>query len=123
MTVEFEGDLEGMREKDVTRCTAQIHYYQFGQEAETNIHVSPAKNEPLTSAKIFMDRDRKDYAYRLIFNHKTAGKLVGPWVANVSDEYVYATLPDDLLTANLYKQRAQSLVTGTIERILDKLGM
>jgi len=123
MTIEFEGDLDAMKEKDVTRCTAQVHYYQFGNEAETNIHISPAKNEPLVSAKIFTDRDKKDYAYRLIFNHKTAGKLVGPWVANVSDEYVYAALPEDLLTTEFYKQRAASLVTGAVEKILDKLGM
>jgi hypothetical protein len=123
MTVEFEGDLEAMKAKDITRCTAQIHFRQFGEEAETNIHVSPAKNEPLTSAKIFMDRDQKDYAYRLIFNHKTAGKLVGPWVANVSDEYVYAAIPDDLLLEEMYKQRATSMVTGTIERVLESLGM
>jgi len=123
ITIEFEGDLDAMKEKGITRCTAQIHYYQFGNEVETNIHISPQKNEPLTSAKIFMDRDKKEYAYRLIFNHKTAGKLVGPWVANVSDEYIYATIPDDLLLAETYKQRAEGLVTGTIEKILDKLGM
>lgn len=123
MTVEFEGSLDELKEKDVTRVTAQIHYYQFGNEAETNIHISPAKAEPLTSAKIFLDRDKKDYAYRLIFNHKTAGKLVGPWVPNVSDEYVYAAIPEDLTTVDLYKDRAKSLVSGTIEKILDKLGM
>ncbi|MCL6519381.1 MAG: hypothetical protein K6T99_06075 [Armatimonadetes bacterium] len=123
ITIEFEGDLDAMKEKDITRCTAQLHYYQFGKEVETNIHLSPTKKEPLVSAKIFMDRDKKNYAYRLIYNHKTAGKLVGPWVANVSDEYIYATIPDDLLITELYKKRAESLVTGAIERVLEKLGM
>ncbi|MDI6828135.1 MAG: hypothetical protein QME62_06610, partial [Armatimonadota bacterium] len=123
VTIEFEGDIDAMKEKGITRVTAQLHYYQFGKEVETNIHISPAKNEPLVSTKIFMDRDKKNYAYRLIFNHKTAGKLVGPWVANVSDEYIYATIPDDLLTVELYKKRAESLVTGVIEKVLEKLGM
>lgn len=123
MTIEFEGDLDEMRQKNITRCTAQIHYYQFGKEAETNIHISPTKGEPLASAKIFMDRDQQDYAYRLIFNQKTAGKLAGPWVANVSDEYVYASIPEDVLTAESYKDRAKSIVSGTIEKILEKLGM
>jgi hypothetical protein len=121
LTIEFEGDIDEMKEKDITRCTAQIHYYQFGKEVETNIHVSPAKNEPLVSKKIFMDRDQKNYAYRLIFNTKEHGKLVGPWVGNVNDEYVYATIPDDLLTATSYQERAESMVTGKIEQILDKL--
>lgn len=121
MTIEFEGDIDEMKEKGITRCTAQIHYYQFGKEVETNIHVSPAKNEPLVSQKIFMDRDQNNYAYRLIFNTKEHGKLVGPWVGNVNDEYVYAMIPDDLLTATSYIERGQSMVTGKIEQILDKL--
>lgn len=123
MTIELEGDLEAMTESDITRCTAQIHYRQFGKEAETNLHVSPAAGDPITSAKIFLDRDEENYAYRLIFNHKTAGKLAGPWVANVSDEYIYATLPEDLTASDAYTERARSLLTGKIEEVLDKLGV
>lgn len=121
MTIEFEGDLEDMKAQGFTRCTCQIHYYKFGKEAETNISVSPAQNEPLASAKIFLDRDQKAYAYRMIYNHKTAGKLVGPWVTNASDQYIYASLPEDILTADTYKERAKSLITGKIEEILQKL--
>lgn len=121
MTIEFEGDIDEMKQKDLTRATLQVHYYQFGKEAESNIQISPAKSERIASKKIFLDRDQKSYAYRVIFNHKTQGKLVGPWVRNVSDEYVYASIPEDLLTTETYKERAKSLVTGKIEEILNKL--
>ena len=74
--VEVEGDLEAMKASDVTRVTVQIHYPKFGQEVEENIHISPAKNEPIVMHRIFMDRGARGYAYRLIVNHKTEGKLV-----------------------------------------------
>ena len=32
----------------------------------------------------------------LIFNHKDAGKLALPWSVSVSDNYVYASIPDEL---------------------------
>ncbi len=46
-TVEVEGDLEAMKASDITRVTVQIHYPKFGKEVEENIHISPAKNEPI----------------------------------------------------------------------------
>ena len=77
-TLEVEGDLE--------RDEGQRHHAHHGagalpavrREVEENIHVSPAKNEALVEAQIFMDRDARGYAYRLIVNHKKEGKLVLP---------------------------------------------
>ena len=47
--------------------------------------------------KIFMDSDAPGYAYRVILNHKKDGKLVLPWQANASDDYVYIIIPDAYL--------------------------
>jgi hypothetical protein len=43
-----------------------------------------------------MDRDSRGYAYRLVMNHTTEGKLALPWDAKVNDNYVYAVIPDEL---------------------------
>src|SRR5258706_3713343 len=96
-TVEVEGDLEAMKSSNISRITVQIHYPKFGVEMEDNIPLSPAKNEPLVSKKIFMDRDAKGYAYRLIVDHKTDGKLATPWSGKVGDDYIYAAIPKDML--------------------------
>ena len=95
-TIEFEADLEELKTKGITRITAQIHYRQFGEEIEENIHLSPARGEPITSRKIFIDQDQRGYAYRLVFNHKEEGKLALDWEPNVSDDYIYATVPENL---------------------------
>jgi hypothetical protein len=96
--IEFEGDLAAMESSDITRVTAQVRYWQFGQEKEANIHLSPAKKEALVSQRIFNDREAKGYAYRLVINHKKEGKLALEWTPVVGDNYIYAQIPDDLLT-------------------------
>jgi hypothetical protein len=123
--IEVEGDLERMKASDITRVTVQIHYPKFGQEVEDNIHISPAKNEPIVAQKIFMDRGARGYAYRLIVNHKTEGKLVLPWSARVGDDYIYATIPEELLKEGSpmkteAKKTAETVVDSAKERVLDK---
>jgi hypothetical protein len=124
--IDVEGDLEAMKASAITRLTVQIHYFKFGQEVEENIHVSAAANEPLVSKRIFMDRDAKGYAYRLVVNHKTEGKLVLPWSAKVGDDYVYAAIPPELVAEgdNQLKQAAKELGKATVdtakEKVLDK---
>ena len=97
-TIEVEGDIAAMAASGITRVTVQVHYPKFGKEVEENIHVSPAANEALVKRRIFEDRGTRGYAYRLIVNHKTEGKLALPWQAKVGDNYVYATIPANLLT-------------------------
>jgi hypothetical protein len=96
-TIELEADLAAMQASDITRITAQVRYYQFGEEKEENIQISAGKGTAVTSATIFNDRDAKGYAYRLVINHKKEGKLALPWTAQVGDNYIYAQIPDDLL--------------------------
>lgn len=106
-TIEVEGDLAAMAASGITRVTVQVHYPKFGREVEENIHVSPAANEPLVRRRIFVDREARGYAYRLIVNHKTEGKLALPWSAKVGDDYVYAAIPANLLTEPQVREEAK----------------
>lgn len=98
--IEFEADIDAMKQMNISRATLQIRYRKFGQEYEDNIAISPAKNEPLVSKMIYTDNDTKGYAYRLVFNHTTKGKLAMDWEAKINDNYVYAAIPAELKDEN-----------------------
>jgi hypothetical protein len=124
-TIELEGSLDDMLVSDITRITAQIRYPKFGEEVEANIHISPAQGESLVDQKIFMDRKARGYAYRLIVNHKTEGKLVLPWSARVGDDYIYAVFPQELFQEGSSqqveaKQAAEDLVNSAKQKVLDQ---
>ncbi|WP_447987197.1 hypothetical protein [Nitrospira sp. Nam74] len=123
--IEVEGDLEQMKASDVSRVTVQVHYPQFGQEAEENIAISPAQNQPLMSRKIFTDRESKGYVYRLVINHKNDGKLVLKWSDPMTDNYIYAKIPDEVLkdatAKNEAKEAGKTISTSSTEKVLDDL--
>ena len=123
-TVEVEGDLDAMKASGITRITVQVHYPKFGTEMEENFSISPAKNEPLISKKIFMDRDARGYAYRLVVDHKTDGKMATPWSAKVGDDYIYAAIPKEMLEQPELKAIAKSAAldaaTSAKEKVLMK---
>jgi len=124
-TIEVEADLEAMKASDVSRITVQVHYRKFGEEVEENIHISPVKNEPLVSQSILMDRDARGYAYRVIVNHEREGKLVLPWNAKAGDDYVYATIPAELLKEGSpllseAREAGKVAVDSAKEKVLDK---
>ncbi len=124
--IDVEGDLEALKASEITRVTVQLHYLKFGQEVEENIHLSPATNEPLVSKRIFMDRGAKGYAYRLVVNHKTEGKLILPWSAKVGDDYVYASIPEELVAKEdnplkaTAKELGKAMLDSAKEKVLDK---
>ncbi len=123
--IEFESDLDELKDRGITRVTAQVRYMQFGKETETNIHISPAKGVPLVEKKIFIDNNTKGYAYRLVINHKTKGKLILPWQVRMNDDYIYATIPEELddESSDMFKEAksaASDVVSKTKENILDK---
>ncbi|MFZ2899978.1 MAG: hypothetical protein WA004_15230 [Saprospiraceae bacterium] len=95
-TIEFEADLDEMREQGITRATLQLRYMKYGKETESNIPLTVSKNEPLVSQRIYTDADVPGYAYRLIINHKEKGKLAFDWDSKINDDYVYAVIPDKL---------------------------
>jgi hypothetical protein len=120
-TIEVEGDLEAMKASDIARITVQIHYPKLGAEVEDNLGISVAKNEATTSKKIFMDRDAKGYAYRLIVDHKTEGKLATPWSAKVGDDYIYAQIPKDMLQLPELKAEAKDAARNVVTSAKDKV--
>lgn len=97
LTLEVQCDPEELKAKGIVRATVQVRYPQFGKQAEANIALTPVKNEPIVARKLFLDRDKRAYDYRIIFDHKTAGKITRPWVTNVNDDYVYVAVPEDLM--------------------------
>lgn len=95
-TVLFEGDLTELQEMGIPRATLQLRYQKFGKEVETNIPLTVSKGLPLVEKTIYTDKETRGYVYRLILTHKTAGKLVLPWESKINDDYVYATIPEEL---------------------------
>ncbi len=95
--LEFEADLENMKAAGIRRITLQVRYKKFDQEMEENLAISPALGQALVNKMIFMDRDIRGYAYRLVFNHESMGKLALPWSAQISDNYVFAVIPPGLI--------------------------
>ncbi len=98
VTIEFEADLDEMKEMGITRATLQLRYYKFGKEVQTNIPMTVSKGEPLIEKTIFMDKDSQGYAYQLVLNSKDAskGKMALGWNVKINDDYVYASIPDAL---------------------------
>ncbi len=94
--IEFEANLEQLKEMGISRATLQVRYKKFNEEIEENLHVSPAQGQALVNKNIFTDKDTKGYVYRLVLNHTTEGKLALPWSAKTADNYVFATIPPDL---------------------------
>ena len=122
--IEFEGDLEALKAARITRVVAQVHYKQFGREVEENIQLPVAGAEPLVSKTIFTDRDARGYAYRLVIHHQQEGRLALPWSAKVGDDYIYAGIPETLLTVAEVLQAARDSATtiagSAARRVLDR---
>lgn len=96
MNIEFEANLEQLKEMSISRVTCQIRYKKFGIEIEDNLNVSPAQGASLVNRILYADKDTRGYAYRMVFNHMTEGKLALPWSSKVNDNYVFATIPEEL---------------------------
>ncbi|MEN8145957.1 MAG: hypothetical protein ABFS14_13545, partial [Gemmatimonadota bacterium] len=124
-TIEVEGDLGAMEASDVSRITAQVLYRKFGKAFSQNIPVSPAEGRPLKSRTVFIDRDQKGYAYRLIVYLKTGDRIATDWSAKVNDDYVFAAVPSDILQNPdllLEAKAAASDVAGqALEAVKDKV--
>ncbi len=95
-TIEFESDLEELKSMGIVRATLLLRYYKFGEEVETNIPLTVSKGEPLIEKMIFTDRNTQGYAYQLIFTHKEKGKMALGWDDKINDDYVYASIPQEL---------------------------
>lgn len=97
--IELESDIEELQEAGITRVTAQVRFPKFGKEEEKNIAMTLSRGEPLIEKNIYMDTDAEGYVYRLIFNHRTLGRFALPWSKRVSDDYIFASIPAELVTS------------------------
>lgn len=123
--IEFEADLDELNNSDITRVTAELHYYKFGREVVTNIPITVSKGETLVEETIFTDRDTRGYAYRLIFSHKKEGKLAIEPEAKINDDYIYASIPEELQNADseifkTAKKVGKEITDTSKNKILDK---
>lgn len=111
--IEFEADIDKLKEMNISRAVMQVRYSKLGEEIEENISVSPAKNEAISSKTIFIDRDVRGYAFRMIFYHKTEGKMALNWSPKISgsgtESYEYAVIPEEL------KDKTSTIFTTAIE--------
>jgi hypothetical protein len=94
--LELEGNLEELQSQGISRVTMQVRYYKYRQEYEDNINLSVAGGKSLVEKNIYMDRNAQGYAYRIVFNDKTEGKLATEWDAKINDFYTYSTIPKEL---------------------------
>lgn len=125
VTVELEADLDELKSSDITRVTAQVHYMKFGKEVEENIQLSASAGEPVVQKTIFIDKNTRGYVYKLIFNHKTEGKLALDWNPQINDNYIYASIPEDLVNTEsevfqVAKETGSEMLQGSKEKVLDK---
>ncbi len=123
--VEVEGDLEQMEANDIARVTVEMHYPTFGEEKYSVLAISPRKAEPLASVPIYVDSGTRGFAYRLIIHHKTEGRMALPWESRIGDRYVYANIPEELLTEDselkkLAKETAKKIGKAGSEKVLDE---
>ena len=122
--LELEGDIDLMDLNQIARVTAEIHYPLFGKEQTTIMALSPARGQPLADTHIYVDRGTKGFAYRLIINHKTEGRMVLPWETRIGERYVWANLPEEILTESAMraaaKEAAAKLGEMGSEKVLDE---
>jgi hypothetical protein len=108
-TIHFEADIPDMKNLGIKNATLQIRYKKFGNEVETNIGINASAQEGSAEKMIFMDRNTKGYAYRLVFHDKELGPIATPWDAKLNTDYIYATIPKEL------KEKKQDWVKVGIE--------
>lgn len=124
-TIDVEADLGALQSADIARATIQVRYARLGKELETNINLSPGEGQPLKSERIITDVDAKGYAYRIILNHKSNGKLVLPWSAKVEDDYVYVNIPEDLQNqeSEIFQEAklaGENIVRDAVDNVLEQ---
>ncbi len=97
-TIEFEADAQELVDMGFRRATLQVRYYKYGKEVEDNISLKILQDEGLVEKTIYTDKDTQGYAYQLILTHKESniGKLALGWDVKINDDYVYASIPEEL---------------------------
>jgi hypothetical protein len=97
-TVEAEADLAELEELGISRASVELRYKRFGRQYidKRALALSPGQGEPLVEKTIYHDRDNEKVEYRVVFHHKTLGKLASRQWHTVDGGYLYVT-PSDLI--------------------------
>ena len=96
--IRFEADLDDLQNLGIRNVTLQLRYKKFDREIETNMNISLYSKTPYAEKTIYMDKDTRGYAYRLVFTHERKGVLAMPWESKINTEYVFAVVPEELRT-------------------------
>ncbi len=102
-TIEFEADAKELVAMGFRRATLQVRYYKYGKEVEDNISLKILQDEGLVEKTIYTDKDTQGYAYQIILTHKDASKnkMALGWNVKINDDYVYASIPEELKNDDL----------------------
>ena len=130
--MEFQTDIEKLKEAKIVRAALQIRYKKFNEEREVTIPISATATEGLVSKNIYADRDLDGYVYRLIYYTSEGERLATDWSPKLSDWFVFAAVPEALRdkTSEFFKKAADAgkVVAGVLEggkvpsaeKVLDK---
>ena len=130
--MEFQTDIEKLKEAKVVRAALQVRYKKFGEEREVTVPISTTATEQVVSKNIYADKDLDGYVYRLIYYTTDGEKLATEWSPKLSDWFVYAAVPEALRdkTSEFFKKAADAgkVIAGVTEggkvpgaeKVLDK---
>lgn len=93
--IEFECDIDELREAGIVRATATITYYQYGKEITDNVPLTVSKGNPLMEHQIFNDRTKQGYVYSVIYTNKQGKKVAVDFKPKLNDNYIYAAIPEE----------------------------
>jgi hypothetical protein len=117
--IEFQTDLEKLKEAKIVRAQLQLRFKKFGDEREVTLPLSSSATDPLLSKNIYSDKDLDGFAYRVMYYTSEGEKLGTEWKADKNageDWYVFAAVPDELKdkTSELFKKAVEigKAVTG-----------
>ncbi|MEZ4824910.1 MAG: hypothetical protein R3C61_01250 [Bacteroidia bacterium] len=108
--IRYEVDLDELSDLGIRNVTLQLRYEKFGKEVETNMNIGLYSKQPYMEKTIYMDKNTRGYAYRLIFTHKEKGPMVTDWEAKINTDYIFAVVPEQL------RKGDQSFIDQMLER-------
>ncbi len=120
-TIELDGDLDELESAGVTRVTAEVRYPRLGDEAKRNIQLRISGGVPTVAETVFMNRSAEGYVYRLVFNHRREGAMATEWSKIVSNDYIYAAVPEEWET-DLLDEVTSEVVDAAKSAVLAEAG-
>ena len=118
--VEFQTDLDKLKEAKIVRAQLQLRFKKLGDEREMSLPISSSSTDPIATKNIYSDRDLDGFAYRVMFYSSEGEKLATDWIPEKNageDWYIFAAIPESLKdrTSDAFKKAVEigKTVTGT----------